>query len=207
MRDGPTTATWNLSGFPKSGRITPSFVERWHANEPCELCQVSNQVLSKCILHWSNGGNASISRYNETKPQIIEITVKKPRSIIQWLKLVTIFYLIYYSINNLSSIHHWINDLHYFSIFWFDLMIWGLHIVRTIHYCLVSVSLMAEKRAEPGPRPRPAEEEEEEDYMGDLSLFLPVESFSKPSIPSKKVLETTLVFFVFFSLPPRPLKP
>ncbi|KAJ8638098.1 hypothetical protein MRB53_012365 [Persea americana] len=46
---------------------------------------------------------------------------------------------------------------------------------------------MAEKRAEPGPRPRPAEEEEEEDYMGDLSLFLPVESFSKPSIPSKKI--------------------
>ncbi|RWR77821.1 G patch domain-containing protein 11 [Cinnamomum micranthum f. kanehirae] len=40
---------------------------------------------------------------------------------------------------------------------------------------------MAEKRAES------EQAEEEEDYMGDLSLFLPPESISKPSIPSKKI--------------------
>lgn len=56
---------------------------------------------------------------------------------------------------------------------------------------------MAEKRAES------EQAEEEEDYMGDLSLFLPPESISKPSIPSKKVLKLAL----FFSLPPKPLKP
>lgn len=57
---------------------------------------------------------------------------------------------------------------------------------------------MAEKRAEP------EQAEEEEDYMGDLSLFLPPESISKPSIPSKKVLKLAL-FFLSSSQTPKTL--